>query len=808
MSDRELLQRLGSGETIDELASGCGWDRAEFDRWWSEVVASRLPDYEATLGVEVEAGVRIARDDRGIPHVLADTDTDLFLGFGLAVAQDRLFQLDYLRRKGQGRLAEILGPDGLEIDLIARTVGLNRIAAAHWDELPEETRRLTESFAAGINAVVDSLAEDAWPVEFDLLDYRPEPFSGVDLLAIETEFRWYLTGRFPIIVLPELARRRLGDGPLLEALLRGEQEDEAILPAGVWTPPPGGDSEPTDPVGAVVGDPDQATGSNNWVAAGRRTVSGLPLVASDPHIAFEAVSCWYQVHLCGGSFDVAGMSYVGIPAVMFGRTPRVGWGITNNICSQRDLYQERTDESHPGCFEFDGAWEPAGELVERIEVRGGEAVERTVRFSRNGPLVDDLLPAPADRTGPVSLKWLGAYGGGWIEALQGMGRAGSVEEFCSAMRPWHVPTFVLAIADTDGQIAMQSSGRVPYRQALCRGYRRGWDPQDAWMGLIPVEAMPGAVDPERGWLGSANNRITDDSYPYRMFGCWASGHRGRRIREMFESHTGAVDRDEFARMQLDAVSGRARECLGYLVSVLGESGDEAMGGAAEILAGWDGECLPESVGPTLFNVFYRAWCRRVAEARFEADEVELMAKGVEPLAGRLLEADPLGWFADEEGRRAAIESAMGEALEMLKGRLGEETAGWNWGRLHLMPLRHVLSGRGSLAELLDHGGAGVRGDMCTVGNTGLGPDWEAASGAGYRHVVDLAENPPGLWTIDGQGQSGQPGSPHYDDQYDDWLQGNLHFVPMGAEFDGLDAMRVQRLEPAAGLAAGPGEGGC
>ena len=215
MSDRELLKRLGAGETIDQVAGGEGWDRATFDDWWTGLVTSRLPDSESTLEVGVEAEVRIVRDDRGIPHVLADNDVDLFVGFGLAMAQDRLFQLDYLRRKGLGRLAEILGSDGLEIDLIARTVGLNRIAAAHWEDLPEETRRLTEAFASGINAHIDSLPEEGWPVEFDLLDYRPEPFRGVDLLAIESEFRWYLTGRFPVIVLPDLAQLHAAWQPLL-----------------------------------------------------------------------------------------------------------------------------------------------------------------------------------------------------------------------------------------------------------------------------------------------------------------------------------------------------------------------------------------------------------------------------------------------------------------------------------------------------------------------------------------------------------------------------------------------------------------
>ena len=799
MNERDVLKRLGSGEPIDKVAADAGWSEGDFEAWWQEQLSSRVSKVDGAVSTGVSSEVRIVRDGRGIPHVLADNDEDLFFGFGMAMAQDRLFQLDYLRRKGLGRLAEILGPDGLEMDRVARTVGLNRIAEVQLAEMPEETRVLTEAFARGINAVIGGIGESEWPVEFDLLDYRPEPFTGRDLVAIETEFRWYLTGRFPIIVMPELARRRLGDGALLDDYLCGEEEQEAILPAGIWEVPPAGDpagdSLPTDPVGASVGDPDQASGSNNWVAAGSRTVGGSPLVASDPHIAFEAVSCWYQVHLCGGSFDVAGMAYVGIPAVMFGRTNGVGWGITNNICSQRDLYQERTDAEHPDCFEFDGVYEPARSLVETIGVRDAEDVELEVRFSRNGPIVDELLPPPADRTGPVSLKWLGAYGGGWIEAMQAMDRAQTVSEFRQVMKPWHVPTFVLAIGDTAGTIAMQSTGRVPYRKALCRGYRRGWDPEDAWVGLIPYEAMPHAVDPERGWLGSANHRITDDSYPYRMFGCWSSGHRGRRIRSIFESHSGPVDRNEFARMQLDAVSGRAVECLGPLVEVLSGSEDPSVLAARDVLGSWDGDCLPESVGATLFNVFFRAWARRVAEVRFDEDEIELMSKGIEPAASRLLAADPNGWFDSDETRCQAIMASMAETVGYLEDRFGGELSEWTWERLHLMPLRHVLGGRGDLSTLLDHGGAGVRGDMTTVGNTGLGPDWEAASGAGYRHVVDLGDDPAGLWTVDGQGQSGQPGSPHYSDQYDDWLAGRLRFVPLGQEVEGVT---TQRLVPEGG----------
>ena len=169
-------------------------------------------------------------------------------------------------------------------------------------------------------------------------------------------------------------------------------------------------------MGATVSDGAEGHGSNNWVLAAARTTTGKPIVASDPHIPFAAVSWWHEIHLRGGSFHVAGVAYAGMPGVMIGRTESVAWGITNNICSQRDLYQEKTDPNHPGCFLFDGQWEPARERREVISVQGAEPVVKIVRSSRNGPIVDDVLPAAARDTGPVSLRWLGAEPCGWLTA--------------------------------------------------------------------------------------------------------------------------------------------------------------------------------------------------------------------------------------------------------------------------------------------------------------------------------------------------------------------------------------------------------
>src|SRR5262245_27007877 len=447
LTAKELLRRLGAGESIASVCAAAGLSRPEFEASWHAEAAARVPSTTGSRRAGIRQPVRIERNQWGIPSIYAANDEDLFLGFGYAQAQDRLFQLDYLRRRGAGRLSEILGADGaeldllkrtvgfqsiFELDLLARTVGIRRIAEHEWDVLPDETRRLITAFSDGINASMEETG-DRLPIEFDLLDYRPERWEPIDCLTIEGEFRWYLTGRFPVIVIPELAKRALGDGSLYHAFLETESDDESILPASSYPRSRRG----SQPVGEAAGDP-EATGSNNWVVAGSRSRSGKPMVASDPHIPFDAVSWWYEVHLCGGSFNVCGMAYAGMPAVMFGRNERVAWGCTNNICSQRDLYQEKTDPKNPDCFLHDGAWEPARELEETIGVKDGVPVRVAIRYSRNGPIVVEVLPPAARATGPVSLKWLGAYQGGWLTALLGMNRAKSADEFREATRPWHV----------------------------------------------------------------------------------------------------------------------------------------------------------------------------------------------------------------------------------------------------------------------------------------------------------------------------------------------------------------------------------
>ena len=774
-SDKSLLVKLGAGGSIEDVCSDANFTREQFDEWWSKQLSARVP---STGGMrDASADVEILRDKWGIPHIYAERDADLFFGYGYAMAQDRLWQMDYLRRKAMGRLSEVLGSSGVELDTVARTVGINRLAEADVRRLSSETHGRLEAFSNGVNAYIAEL-DDLLPIEFDLLDYSPEPWSPVDSVAVWGEFRWYLTGRLPVIVIPELAKRALGDADLYTAFLTGEAEDESIVPPGMYPPNRSGGVR----VGETVSDSSEGEGSNNWAIDGQLTASGLPLLASDPHIAFGSVSCWYEVHLSGAGFNATGTGYAGVPGIIFGRNEKVAWGLTNNICAQRDLYQEKENPDQPGSFLYDDEWEPADEIAETILVKGGDPVVRTIRQTRNGPIVDAILPEQARDTGPVSFRWMGAEPCDEITSLMNMSQAVNVDEFREALRSWIVPTFSFGFADVEGRIGYQSSGKLPIKENWTRGYRPGWDPEHQWNETIPFDDMPSIVDPPAGWIRSANNRTAPEDFPYPLSGVWSSGYRALRIREMIEARADHT-RDNMVAMQMDVLSERGVDAVPGLIELLESSQGRSLAEEIGILRDWDGRMSTDSVGASLFEIFFTNWSREVADARFEAGLAPLMAGAVSGLATEMLTEDAAGWFVPDERSKAA-RRAMELTIDGLVEDLGDDRSGWNWGAIHKVDLPHAIGGQGEIFKHLSRGGDPVSGSGITVSNTGFDPNYMAVMGANYRLTADLADDPPGLWAVDAAGQSGNPGSDNYCDQLSSWLQNEHHFLP-------LDRKRVE-----------------
>jgi penicillin amidase len=791
MADRaKVLEVLRSGEPVAEACARAGIAVADFRRGRDAYLRAKLPPAREALAGSGGAAVEVVRDRWGIPHVFAGGERDALLGLGYCMARDRLWQLEYLRREALGTLAELLGPTAHDDDLRVRTIGIEQIATAEAERLDPDTRALLDGFVAGINLGLEAQRADP-PVECELLDTFPEPWTRRDTLALLRAFWWQLTGRLENIVAAEAAQRHLaGDGPadgrseaLLAALLTPELPDERIVasdecrpPADLPVPPP------LPPVG--VGD---TLGSNNWVVARERTTTGAALLASDPHLPFVHPSDWYEAHLAWPGHDAVGAHYVGAPGAFFGHNRRVAWGLTNNAASPRDLYVEEVNPADPGEYRRDGRWQRFATRTVEIGVRGEGVRRHEVRATDLGPVMNAVTP-PVEEGGdpPLSLRWIGSEHLDDLRALLAAQRAGDWASFRAALADWALPIFNWVYADATGAIGYQSAGRVPLRGRVARGYRRADEPADRWRGYVPYEAMPSAERPRRGFQATANNRVAADDYPYPLYGAWAGGNRALRIRQRLEA-VEKVSPAESRALQNDVYLIRAARLAPALARILSGPADGRNGPAdgrngpadgrnghsplADKLAGWDFRYTPESDAPTVFEAIVHFLAERLVAARFPARLAGLLHGSGVALAGRLLEGEPIAWLQGttvETEVRAAAESA----LAFLNG-LG---ADWSWGAHHRFGLEHPLGARfPALAEVADIAPAPVAGTGDSVRNAAgqLSKGFRVVSGAEYRLLVDFSATPRAVAT-NTLGQSGQPGSPHFADQLDDWLAGDYH----------------------------------
>jgi penicillin amidase len=751
----------------------------------------RLPPVDATLRASVRASVEIIRDRAGVPHVYAASTADLYLGLGFAMAQDRLWQMDRLRRRALGRQAEILGPEYVQSDLLHRAVGIPEIAAREVERVDPATRHILDRFVAGINRHIEACGRDL-PIEFALLDYAPEPFSVRDSIAILRGEFWSLNGRLYTLAIAEAAGQLPAD--LRAAYLAPEAPEHRILPPGVACPAvePVSQSANSNQVLMGMGD---GTGSNNWAIAASRTSSGHAMLGSDPHQPFWLPSSWYEYAVHGPEDDAAGAGHPGVPGLWFGANGSIAWGITNNAASTRDLYREQVHPTDPRLYRDGDTWREFEERIEEIPVRGQTSVRHVQQSTVRGPIVNHVVPAVnSGGDAPLSLRWVGQEHLDDMRATIAIGRATDWDTFRGALRDWSVPAFNFGYADKTGRVGYQCAGRVPIRGRLARGYRDANEPTDAWQGYIPFEALPHVVDPERGYVASANERVAPDDYPYALHGSFAAGHRAARLHQVL-ANSPSFDREQAIALQNDVKSCRAERLAPPLVEWLALADHPDVVVLREALAAWDYRYTTNSPAPTLFETFMHVWQARVARERFAHGSEQLIAlvQASGGVAAQLIERgdDQLHWFTGD--LRGEVAAAVRDALERVRTRHGSSPADWQWGKVHQAHWRHPLSPAGETS--LDVGPASVDGGSDTLRNTGAGqPAFAAASGAEYRLIVDFAE-PDRFLAVQNVGNSGQPGSPHYADQFDDWLTGKYHVVNLQRTEVERDAEGTTILQP-------------
>jgi penicillin amidase len=764
------------------------------------------------------APVQVLRDRWGVPHIYARNTIDLFVAQGYVHAQDRLWQMELQRRTGMGRLAEVFGPIALDTDRFVRVLGFNRVVRREAELLDGEARAVVEAYVRGVNALIAQNTRRL-PIEFTILRLQPELWRAEDVLVWAKMMALNLSRDWMI----DLLRARIvaAVGPE-----RAQQLEPEYPPAHPLTIPPGaryGVDMGADALrmaaaaAPFTGSSAAGQGSNAWAVGGARSASGLPLLASDPHLILQMPSLWYENHLSGGDIHVTGASIPGLPCVVIGHNERVAWGLTNGENDVQDLFIERFNPDDPTRYEFQGAWEQAAVVREQIVVKGrAEPAVEEVRITRHGPVISSLIPTGEGVRGrgdegargrdgvadsptlplphsptpdALALRWAALDPGEPFSAALSLNRAHDWESFRAAVGQWVMPTQNFIYADVEGHVGYTLGGALPIR---ARGDGRlpapGWTGEYEWIGTIPRDELPHLLDPDEDYVASANTRIAGDGYPYALPGEYLPGYRAARIRQLI-AQTPRHDRDSFA-----AIQGDQRSLPGLDLAALAgrlPAPTPIARQAREALAAWDGELTAESVGGAIYarlrDKLLQAAYSEVAGPRELVAGLGAFAalpatshlwRALPQVLDRLAARDD-GWLPHGRSGDELLSEAWDATIAELCGELGSDVGEWRYGRYHTLTLRHPLGASAALAPLLNRGPFPMGGDADTV-RMGYAPRQHAGQpfyvAPSYRQICDLSNWDLSLG-IHGVGQSGQPGSKHYADLVTAWRTMQYHPMP-------------------------------
>ena len=729
---------------------------------------SSLPQVSGEVAVAgLHGPVRIARDSDGVPLIEAQDDEDAAFGLGFAHAQDRLFQMELQRRYGAGRLSEIFGAQALPTDRQMRVLGLYSSAEAAFGHLSAPVQKTLEAYAAGVNAFLANRS-GALPPEFLLLRFSPKPWRPADSLVWGKLMDLELTGNYR----GELLRARLArtvSADDLAFLYPGYPKDAPTTLAGLYRELPLRELYRSLPerVGLHFA-------SNNWVVDGGHSDSGKPILANDPHLRFGAPGFWYLARLRRPAQEIAGGTVAGTPFVVIGHNDKIAWGFTTTGSDVEDLFIEKIDPRDSGRYLTPDGSAAFGTRQETIAVKGAPSETVTVRSTRHGPVLSDVLPNAVESGYVLALQttFLGDDGDTSAEALWRMNRAADWNGFRDALRGFVAPEQNVVYADTGGTIGFIAPARIPIRKTG-NGWMPvpGWTGEYDWTGTVPFDGLPQGVNAKSGHFASANNKIVPDGYRYFLSRDWDIPNRIERIDELLAA-VPKQSQQASAAIQADTLSVMARRLV-PLMTVIEPKSDEAKA-AVTRLRRWDFRMDRDKVEPLLFTAWLRIFAHDVLFARLGGAAEDYWDLRPEVMEAILRERPD--WCDDKNGPAATdcnarLERTLDAALRELRRDYGSDMAAWSWGRAHLAEFTNPVFSR--IPVLRDW----FRAEIATSGGNDTlnrGPamirtarPFEQRFGAGLRIVTDLAD-PRGSWMIAAPGQSGNPLSPHFADLVERW----------------------------------------
>lgn len=794
--------------------------------WW--FIYRPLPQLDGNISLPgLQKEVTVDRDGWGVPHIRAASAEDAAEAQGYVMAQDRLWQLDLLRRVARGQLSEILGERTLQIDKDFRMLGLGRVADREATTLEPEPRKLLEAYARGVNEFIHQHA-GALPLEFSLLGYKPQPWKPADTLAIsgymyrtlaDTREREINRARVAARVGVDRAKDLFSIESPLDHFVVGDPDNPNDGSQRTATDPDDDDDDDMQPDTVFKADlaksngdasqnsaPDMTSelaksvveflrtsnneiraglGSNNWVVSGAHTATGKPLLANDTHLELMLPSIWYQVHVTAPGWNVKGFALPGSPMVIIGHNDRIAWGFTNNGADVLDLYIETFNPSAPDEYRVKGSWAKAQIIDEVIRVKGRPDEHLQAIVTRHGPIVH----REGDRA--YAMRWTATEPGGLANSYTWLGKARNWKEFREAMKHVWGPAQNAVYADVEGNIGYIMAARVPMRK---KGHGEVPVPGDTddyeWTGYIPFEQLPQALNPDSGLIATANARVVGPNYKAYLTDRWEEPYRTARIYDLLHDRRD-LRVEDMLKVQTDTYSYPhvflAEQLLAAAKTV--KPKDPRAQRLIEGLKDWNGIADANSAEISFLFAVRNSALRLVLEPVLGEDTALYQWRSTTFLQ-RTLTDRPSKWLPTVyKTYDELLVAAADDAVKKLSQNSGSERVDdWAWKNFNSLDMFHPLGHNGLLKAFLSITGKPQSGTIYSV---------RAASkthGPAMRFVANPANWDESILLIP-SGESGQPGSSHYSDQFSDWYEGKPIRAPFSDAAESKAKKHTLRLKP-------------
>jgi len=745
---------------------------------------SGLPELNGEKSIAgLTAEARVIRDERGVPHIYASNEHDLYFLTGYVTAQERLWQMDMVRHATQGRLSELFKRDMFNTDYFLRALGMSDKSRVVLEKEDPAILATLQAYTDGVNAWIAGCGNKL-PPEFKVLGYKPEQWTMIDITNIIGFIGWDLaSSNLSDEINNYKLGRKLGPEKASELDANWNLVDEVVFPKFKI------DNRLIDSAMEAIGSMKKLeelgivtlSGSNNWAVSGSRSETGKPILSNDMHLGFNVPGFWMQVHqVIPGKLNVTGVIFPGEPFIVAGHNDRIAWGMTNLSVDDIDLFVETVDSTGNN-YLYNGEWLPFRVAEQVLKMNDDSSQTRTIKYTHHGPVISGMQGID---DAVLTMCWSGFDYSDEIKAVYLLNRAGNWDEFRAALSNFRSISQNFAYADVDGNIGLNTGGGIPVRKGTGLLPRRGDTGEYEWKGYVPFELLPSSYNPEEGFVSSANQRTVGKDYPFFISGEFSMPYRILRIREM-AAEKQVLGIDDFKRMITDNHSAYAKMLTPVILK-----GAEALtapgkteSAVIEELKGWDYAMDASLVAPTLFEFIRMEMARQLLGDELDELYGAPLGRQHDFYIYTLMKEGPDEWVdnvdtPEKETMDMIIARSISAAVDTLTARYGEFGENWQWGKIHTFTLEHPMGGVKILDRLLQLNSKtyGVGGSYHTVEPYAYKDNFRTNHGASERHIFNTADWDRSL-TVIPTGTSGIPGSPFYLSQTDTYINNGFYSDP-------------------------------